>query len=146
MFARAELIFDSVIFLIPFSCSISAKAHTTPTDSTSSKAKSTTPKPCPFDHFKCKKNGKCIHSSWLCDGEADCVDGGDESKELCDKRTCSPSQFACKNGKCILSHFKCDSIDHCGDNSDEEKCGSKYFYFFLLEGATVKDSHNTDLS
>ena len=103
---------------------------TTPVQTTDSKARSTTPKPCMFNHFRCTKSGKCVHNSWLCDGEPDCADGEDESKDICDKRTCSPSQFACKNGKCIQSHFKCDSINQCGDNSDEESCGSKFVQSF----------------
>ncbi|XP_065069050.1 low-density lipoprotein receptor-related protein 4-like isoform X3 [Rhopilema esculentum] len=83
---------------------------------------STTPKKCVDNHFKCTKSGKCVHNSWLCDGERDCADGEDEAKELCEKRTCNPTQFACKNGKCILGHLKCDGMNDCGDSSDEQDC------------------------
>uniref|UniRef100_A0AAY5EU76 Uncharacterized protein n=1 Tax=Electrophorus electricus TaxID=8005 RepID=A0AAY5EU76_ELEEL len=38
---------------------------------------------CEEGHFACP-SGNCI-SSWLCDGEDDCGDGVDESKDLCGK-------------------------------------------------------------
>ena len=93
---------------------------------------STTPKKCIENHFKCTKSGKCVHNSWLCDGERDCADGEDEAKELCEKRTCSPTQFACQNGKCILGHLKCDGMNDCGDGSDEEDCPSESFHVFAI--------------
>ena len=102
---------------------------TTVKETTKQTILSTTSKPCPYNHFKCKVNGKCVHNSWLCDGEPDCLDGEDESKAVCEGKTCSPQQFACKNGKCILKHLKCDSINQCGDNSDEDNC-RKYLHYF----------------
>ena len=89
----------------------------------------TTSKPCAFGEFKCKINGECIYNTYLCDADNDCLDGEDESKAVCEGKTCSPQQFACKNGKCIPKHLKCDSINQCGDNSDEEDC-RKYLHDF----------------
>ena len=106
------------------------KAATT-VQTTIARTEVTTQKRCFSTEFLCKKSGKCIHRSWVCDGDTDCPNGEDESTETCADRTCSPSQFTCKNGNCILSHLKCDSIDHCKDNSDEEDCGSKLFDAFF---------------
>ena len=39
---------------------------------------------CKANHVRCD-SGECIPSSYLCDEEADCTDGSDESKNLCCK-------------------------------------------------------------
>lgn len=41
--------------------------------------------PCPESDFKCKSSGRCILSSWACDGEPDCKDGSDEDPAMCCK-------------------------------------------------------------
>lgn len=40
-------------------------------------------KNCTGLQFQCKIDGKCIHSSQLCDGVAHCTDGSDEDNEKC---------------------------------------------------------------
>ena len=37
---------------------------------------------CNDGYFACA-NGRCIPQQWECDGENDCVDGSDETFELC---------------------------------------------------------------
>lgn len=67
---------------------------------------------CSKDEFACTENKKwgrslCIPKRWVCDGDPDCVDGADESKELANctatPDTCSEEQFTCANGRCINS-------------------------------------------
>lgn len=43
--------------------------------------------PCPESDFKCRSSGRCILSSWACDGEPDCKDGSDEDPSMCCKFT-----------------------------------------------------------
>lgn len=39
---------------------------------------------------------------WLCDGEADCADGEDESSAAgCETNLCSSKEFQCKSGLCV---------------------------------------------
>jgi len=52
---------------------------------------------CSSDEVRCK-NGRCIHSTWMCDGENDCPDMDDEPPS-CYNITCDPTYFKCANGK-----------------------------------------------
>ena len=74
---------------------------------------------------------RCIHNSWLCDGERDCSDGDDESLEVCRENKCGDREFRCGSGKCIdLVLYKCNGENDCDDESDEKNC-SKYTLNFL---------------
>ena len=40
--------------------------------------------------FQCT-SGRCINGTWVCDGETDCDDGGDEAADVCGYTTGSPT-------------------------------------------------------
>lgn len=57
-------------------------------------------KECKEEEFKCNGTGRCIPSQWVCDGDNDCGEGGnDESPDGgCPKPPpirCSNGQFSC---------------------------------------------------
>ena len=45
-------------------------------------------KECEQNFWKCPGENKCIKLSELCDGKNDCMEGGDESPNLCTKEFC----------------------------------------------------------
>ncbi|XP_063003641.1 SCO-spondin-like [Elgaria multicarinata webbii] len=79
--------------------------------------------PCGRYEFHCH-SGECQPRGWVCDNEADCLDGSDEVH--CN-RTCGLDQFPCAlGGECIHYSRLCDGAPHCQDQSDEsiDTCGS----------------------
>ncbi|XP_030052234.1 SCO-spondin [Microcaecilia unicolor] len=79
--------------------------------------------PCSRYEFHCR-SGECTPRGWVCDYEADCVDGSDEMN--CN-RTCGLNEYKCSlTGECIHYTQLCDGIPHCRDQSDEstDNCGS----------------------
>ncbi|XP_024942537.1 modular serine protease isoform X2 [Cephus cinctus] len=74
---------------------------------------------CP-NKFVCQ-NGECIASELLCDGQADCKDGSDETQAACSgpEMKCSPFAFRCAYGACVDGDLKCDGKSDCVDDSDE---------------------------
>uniref|UniRef100_UPI00398EE4D2 very low-density lipoprotein receptor-like n=1 Tax=Pristiophorus japonicus TaxID=55135 RepID=UPI00398EE4D2 len=79
---------------------------------------------CGTTEFKCF-DGQCIPNRWHCDGEADCRDGSDESKEACYLKTCPIDEIKCGPGslQCIPVSWKCNGVQDCDDGNDEENCG-----------------------
>ncbi|KAM9163493.1 LOW QUALITY PROTEIN: SCO-spondin-like [Pangshura tecta] len=79
--------------------------------------------PCGRYEFHCG-SGECRPRGWVCDDEADCLDGSDE---LVCNRTCGLDQHTCAvTAECIPYGQLCDGIPQCRDQSDEstDNCGS----------------------
>jgi V8-like Glu-specific endopeptidase len=72
---------------------------------------------------KCSNN-QCIPNAFVCDGNPDCSDGGDENNCTCDS-----SQFTCLNKKCLPQSSHCDGMNDCGDFSDEINCTCSFDEF-----------------
>ena len=109
-----------------------------------------------LNYFRCA-SGTYILNTYVCDGEADCIQGEDENgvecdilcsetetgktlpstfcRELCETGscTCNPAtHFHCSKGGCIHYNLLCDLKNDCrNDTSDEEHCAHN-----------VKDNNN----
>ncbi|CAG9131327.1 unnamed protein product [Plutella xylostella] len=79
---------------------------------------------CEPNKFYCKKGGRCIELSLLCDGDADCPDREDEDDSPhgpCANVTCRAEQFKCDNS-CFPRSWLCDGYRDCADGVDEASC------------------------
>ncbi|MBN3319690.1 LRP1B protein, partial [Atractosteus spatula] len=76
------------------------------------------PQLCKSDEFQCQ-NKRCIHASWKCDGDDDCLDSSDEDMATCYNHSCPADQFKCLNNRCIPKKWLCDGTNDCGNNEDE---------------------------
>lgn len=114
--------------------------QTTHTNSlTSTKLPSTTPVSCNRYEYHCRFSKRCVHISWLCDGENDCRYGEDEDKNLCSENKCSDKEFRCLNGQCIDSVYRCNEKSNCYDGSDEKNC---CMYILVLDNNTTLNKLN----
>jgi len=73
---------------------------------------------CEEDHFHCQ-NGKCVLSSWICNGWDECGDGSDE-------QNCCPNGFShCSSNTSVCYDNikgKCNGIADCPNGEDEYFC------------------------
>jgi len=75
-----------------------------------------TPGVCKPGYIQCPSDKRCVHDMWTCDGDFDCDDGYDESKDLC---KCKEDEFQCANNKCIPLSLKCNGVPDCPGKDDE---------------------------
>ena len=81
---------------------------------------------CGFDNVSCK-NGTCLASTSLCDGQTDCMSGEDEIN--CTDIVKVGNQ-TCKDGKVITAEKLCNLIPDCTHGDDEDNC------FHVTNGCT----------
>ncbi len=82
--------------------------------------------------WPCSDGSLCIKKEYVCDDEADCYDGSDESTHICVNWTCPSTKWKCHNYLlCIYKNLVCDGYVHCPDGSDEVNCED----FTCLEGS-----------
>lgn len=77
---------------------------------------------CPPGQFACPTTTEgpnaCLPKAFLCDGQAQCIDGYDEVD--CEKPTCEDGEFRClTGGRCVPKRYMCDGKRDCRDGSDE---------------------------
>ncbi|KAM4706777.1 CD320 antigen [Discoglossus pictus] len=80
------------------------------------------PVTCLPNQYKCHDGG-CIPALWMCDGDQDCPDGGDEAS--CPEEV-PCAGFRCTDGRCVTLNWRCDGQIDCVDSSDEDPliCGN----------------------
>ena len=61
-------------------------------------------------------DGKPIEVGWICDGEADCAGGEDESPEICQ------ASVTCPDGTPLEFEWICDGEADCASGEDEANC------------------------
>lgn len=89
-------------------------------------------KTCKATEFMCKNNGRCIKSSWKCDGDNDCGDNSDEIGCPTSSPKCKGPEFQCKETfQCVHKSWVCDGENDCNDGTDEKGC-SKYIIVWSL--------------
>ncbi|XP_028406976.1 sortilin-related receptor-like isoform X2 [Dendronephthya gigantea] len=79
---------------------------------------------CPEGDFPCPE-GRCIPPKYVCNDVKDCIDGYDESVDVCNGTKCQiENKFRCDDGKCVKKGAKCNGQYECDDHSDEQYCAS----------------------
>ncbi|NXN98396.1 LRP2 protein, partial [Rhinopomastus cyanomelas] len=74
---------------------------------------------CRGNFFTCP-SGRCIHQSWICDGDDDCEDNEDERGCESGRDECYPGEWACPgSGHCIPVGKVCDGAADCPAGEDE---------------------------
>lgn len=75
--------------------------------------------------FYCN-DGKYINDTFKCNGWSNCVNGTDETEDLCKYNCCSPNEFRCDYGACIPNYLQCNGLEDCIDESDEINCKNQF--------------------
>ncbi|KAJ1522921.1 hypothetical protein ONE63_002060 [Megalurothrips usitatus] len=91
---------------------------------------------CPSSNLVCD-GGRCVHYTYQCDGDLDCVDGADERG--CPER-CAAGYFRCDRTRCIVEAFRCDGDADCTDGADERGCSACNDGGFHCDGSRCIDS------
>lgn len=111
--------FSDFLFCILISCNLfflgCGPVNVTTTETPQ---KTVVPTVCQNNQFQCF-TGRCIRSSWVCDGSKDCESGEDELN--CEShRNCTADEFKCKvDGSCVPLSDVCNKKYDCPDGSDE---------------------------
>jgi len=86
--------------------------------------------------------GRCIPTSWVCDGRSHCEEHRDEYN--CTE-SCQDNQYLCPTEKlCIPQTWRCNGIDDCEGGEDEKLCDCGPDQFKCQTGGCVSSSKICD--
>ena len=83
--------------------------------------------------WRCRGGGPCISSSQVCDGQADCDDGGDEDEEVC-------ASWVCDHG------VRCRDSEVCIYTPHQVMCSGNYQLLSMILFMNIIDRWQASLS